>query len=64
MSTPNLLEFMSKGVAKATSLEYLANKMNISREEILAIGNSLKDLDMLKWARVGIPMKISDESLL
>lgn len=64
MSTPNSLEFTSKGVSKATSLDYLANKMNINKDEILTIGNSLNDLDMLKWAGVGIAMKNSDESLL
>lgn len=64
MSTPNSLEFMAKGVSKASSLEYLTDMLNINREETLAIGNSLNDLDMLKWAGVGIAMKNSDDSLL
>jgi len=64
MSTPNSLEFTSAGVSKATSLEYLTARLNIKRDETLAIGNSLNDLDMLRWAGLGIAMKNSDESLL
>ncbi|SKC86279.1 Cof-type HAD-IIB family hydrolase [Maledivibacter halophilus] len=64
MSTPTSLEFMAKGVSKASSLERLSNKLSINRDETLAIGNSLNDLEMLKWAGLGIAMKNSDDSLL
>ena len=64
MSTPNSLEFMAEGVSKASSLEYLTNILNIKSDETLAIGNSLNDLDMLRWAGIGIAMKNSDHSLL
>lgn len=63
LSTPCSLEFSHSGISKANGLSYLANKLNISREEILAIGNSLNDLDMLKLAGTGVAMKNSDDEL-
>lgn len=64
MSTPYSLEFMAKGISKASSLEYLTNILDIKRDETLAIGNGLNDLDMLRWAGIGVAMKNSDRSLL
>lgn len=63
-STTYSLEIMSSSISKGKSLEKLCSKMNIERNQVLAMGNSLNDLEMLKWAGVGIAMKNSDESLL
>lgn len=63
-STPYSLEIMSEGVSKQTALQQLATKLGITREEILAIGNSLNDYDMLEWAGHGVAMKNSDKALL
>jgi len=64
LSTPRSLEVMNIGVSKKNALELLARRLNIRREEVLAVGNSLNDYDMLKWAGVGIAMKNSDRQLL
>lgn len=64
MSTPRSLEFIPKGVSKGAGLKILAKYLNVNREEILAIGNSLNDLDMLQFAGAGIAMKNSDDMLL
>lgn len=50
LSLPHLIEIQAPGVSKASALEYLSRKMGIGREEVLAIGDSLNDLDMLTWA--------------
>ena len=42
----------------------VAEHLNIERNNILAFGNSLNDLEMLKYAGIGIAMKNSDISLL
>ncbi len=63
LSTPYSLEFSAQGISKANRLIYLANKLDIASQEILAIGNSLNDLDMLKLAGIGIAMKNSDDEL-
>lgn len=64
MSTPYALEFIPKGVSKGNGLKKLSEILGVSREEILAVGNSLNDLSMLQFAGTGIAMKNSDENLL
>jgi Cof subfamily protein (haloacid dehalogenase superfamily) len=50
LSLPHLIEFQAQGVSKASALEFLAHKMGVAREDVLAVGDSLNDLDMLAWA--------------
>jgi len=64
MSTPRSLEFGAPGVNKGNALKVLADKYGIESKEILAIGNSLNDLGMFKYAGTGIAMKNSDRILL
>ncbi|MTI46282.1 Cof-type HAD-IIB family hydrolase [Sporosalibacterium faouarense] len=64
LSTPNSLEIMDKGVSKANALEYLTNKLGIQSNEVIAVGNSLNDYEMISWAGLGIAMKNSDKQLL
>ncbi len=50
LSLPHLIEVQAEGVSKASALEYLARETGVAREEVLAVGDSLNDLDMLAWA--------------
>lgn len=50
LSLPHLIEVQADGVSKSSALEYLARYLGISREDVLAVGDSLNDLDMLAWA--------------
>lgn len=50
VSLPHLIELQADGVSKSSGLEYLAASLGIAREEVLAVGDSLNDLDMLAWA--------------
>lgn len=63
-STAGSIEIMAGGVSKAKALEYLAGMLKIDRSEIIAIGNSLNDYEMISWAGLGVAMKNSDEELL
>ena len=49
-------EISLKDVDKWNAIEYLANKMNISNEEIIAIGDNINDKQMIENAGVGIAM--------
>lgn len=49
-SLPHLIELQAEGVSKAGGLEFLAGTLGVAREEVLAVGDSLNDLDMLAWA--------------
>ena len=42
----------SKGVA----LEHLAQSLGVSREEVVAVGDSPNDVDMIQWAGLGVAM--------
>lgn len=62
-------EITNQNVNKWTAIEYLINEMGIKKEEILAIGDNINDIEMLKNAGMGIAMgnsspqvkKVSDE---
>ena len=49
-------EITNKNVDKWKAIEYLANKMNISKDEIIAIGDNINDKEMIENAKVGIAM--------
>jgi len=55
-SKPNYLEFMHPEATKGHALRALAEKFGISRDEIMALGDSYNDLDMLRFAGMGIAM--------
>ncbi|MDG5787243.1 Cof-type HAD-IIB family hydrolase [Evansella sp. AB-P1] len=55
-SKPYFLEFMEEGVTKGASLQILIDKLDISKEEIIAVGDSYNDLEMIELAGLGVAM--------
>ena len=55
-SAPVFCEFMSPGISKASAIKILADKFGIANEEILAIGDSDNDLQMILSAGCGVAM--------
>ncbi len=49
-------EVMNQGVDKGTALKFLAEKLGIKREEIMALGDNENDASMLEYAGIGIAM--------
>jgi hydroxymethylpyrimidine pyrophosphatase-like HAD family hydrolase len=41
---------------KGSALKFLADKLRIKREEVMAIGDSNNDMDMLEFAGWGVAM--------
>ncbi|WP_259391510.1 HAD family hydrolase [Paenibacillus sp. 1011MAR3C5] len=56
-------EIMSSGQSKGTALRKIAERLNIKREEIMALGNQLNDLDMLQYAGIGVAVANAHEEL-
>jgi Cof subfamily protein (haloacid dehalogenase superfamily) len=56
ISRPNYLEFTNTEATKGNALALLAQMLNISRDEIVAIGDSYNDISMIKYAGLGIAM--------
>lgn len=55
-SAPNNLEISRKGVSKASGLAKIAHDLGIDRNEVIAVGDSLNDLEMIQWAGLGVAM--------
>lgn len=52
----NSFDIMNMGVSKGKALEELCKKLNINRNEVIAIGDNENDLSMIKFAGVGVAM--------
>lgn len=57
-------EALPRGVNKASALAELTEKLGISSEEVMAIGDGNNDIEMLQWAGLGIAMGNATPSLL
>jgi len=55
-SKPYFLEIMNCKANKAIALQVIAQHYNIDRSEVLAIGDSYNDLEMIQWAGIGVAM--------
>lgn len=55
-SEPHFLEFLNKKASKGTALKELADILNISSDNVMAIGDGGNDLDMIKYAGIGVAM--------
>lgn len=55
-SKPYFLEFTESGVTKGTSLHQLIQTLGITREEVIAVGDSYNDLSMIEFAGLGVAM--------
>lgn len=51
------IETISKGCTKSKAIAELANILNINKDEIIAFGDGLNDIDMLKKCGIGIALK-------
>lgn len=55
-SKPHFLEFSHPQATKGRALAELAGWLHISRDEIIAIGDSYNDLEMIRYAGLGVVM--------
>ena len=59
---PEYLEFMEETVSKAAGLAIVAERLQISQNEILAFGDGNNDLTRLKWAGRGVAVGLGSEA--
>ncbi|RDI40046.1 Cof-type HAD-IIB family hydrolase [Falsibacillus pallidus] len=55
-SKPFFLEFTELGVTKGASLDFLISRLDIKREEMIAVGDSYNDQTMIEFAGLGVAM--------
>lgn len=56
-SKPWFLEFFNSRTSKALALQKLCDLYNISRKELVAVGDELNDISMIEFAGLGVAMK-------
>lgn len=56
-SAPHFFEIIKKGSGKGAGLKALAGYLKVRREEVIACGDAGNDLDMVKYAGLGVAMK-------
>ena len=56
LSSPRAAELLVSGVSKAEGLKRVARRVHVSRRDTIAIGDADNDVDMLRWAGLGIAM--------
>jgi Cof subfamily protein (haloacid dehalogenase superfamily) len=62
-SKPYFLEMLPANTDKGTALAKVASLLGIGREEVVAIGDSMNDEAMIRWAGMGIAMANADERI-
>lgn len=55
-SAPYFLEFLDKSVNKGAGVSAVANKLGLNREEVICVGDAGNDLDMIRYAGLGVAM--------
>lgn len=56
-SKPHYLEFFDSHVSKAKALEFIGNRNDISKEEMIAIGDGNNDIEMIEYVGMGVAME-------
>lgn len=51
-----MFEFMKKGCDKSTGIDVLAQLLEINKDEIIAIGDAINDVEMIEYAGLGVAM--------
>lgn len=55
-SAPIFLEFLNPTINKGLGVSFLSDELGIKREEVIAIGDAGNDIDMIKYAGLGVAM--------
>ncbi|WP_372968090.1 Cof-type HAD-IIB family hydrolase [Microbacterium sp.] len=61
LSGAPFVEVMAEGVTKATGLARLCEHLDIDRGDVVAFGDALNDVEMLRWAGHGVAMADADD---
>ncbi|UCC75481.1 MAG: HAD family phosphatase [Anaerolineales bacterium] len=56
LSRPYRAEVVLPGISKAWAMAWVAQYLGVKREETIGIGDGDNDLDMIKWAGLGVAM--------
>lgn len=63
LSAPWFLDVMPKGVTKGAGIRYIADKLGVSMDEVIACGDSYNDISMIEAAGLGVAMQNAEDAL-
>ncbi|MCL2165287.1 MAG: Cof-type HAD-IIB family hydrolase [Oscillospiraceae bacterium] len=63
-SDPEFFEILPENVSKGRGLEIIAESLGIPMEQVIAIGDHLNDISMLKVAGLGVAVRNAEEEVL
>ncbi len=53
---PRVLQITHANAQKSVALEWITGQYNVARENVMAIGDAPNDIDMIRWAGLGVAM--------
>ena len=59
---PDCFDIIPVGIDKRAGVHFLAQKLNIMRDEIVAVGDSMNDYPMFAYAGLSLGVNVKDES--
>lgn len=59
-SVPEYIEIVKKGIKKSEAIKFIINKCKIKQEEVIAIGDGENDIEMIRFAGLGVAMDNAD----
>lgn len=62
-SLPTNVEANPKGVSKASALELVCDKLGITMQNVMAVGDSLNDMKMIQQAGIGVAMGNAQDAI-
>ncbi|MCM3566929.1 Cof-type HAD-IIB family hydrolase [Neobacillus mesonae] len=62
-SFPSNIEVNRRGISKASGLEIVCRRLGIEMKNVMAAGDSLNDLEMIKEAGIGVAMGNAQDTL-
>ncbi len=60
-SQPEYIEFVDASVSKSAALAWLCTRLEVAREQVVTLGDGMNDVDMLRWAGLGVAVAEADE---
>lgn len=62
-SKPYFLEILPPSTGKGEALAVVCDRLGIAREEVVAVGDSMNDESMIRWAGTGVAMRNGDDRI-
>jgi len=59
-SQPEYVEVTAAGVSKSAALAWLCRRLGVPQEAVVACGDGMNDIDLLRWAGLGVAVAEAD----